>query len=135
VVGGGRQTGGVKVLKGRQVPGRRDPSPIMRPGVRLVVNLLGDKWTVPVVHLLAPGPRRHAELKRGLPGVSQRMLTRTLRRLEARGLLSRTVHGTVPPGVEYALTPLGRSLNRSLDTLCHWTERHADEIRGETLGS
>jgi DNA-binding HxlR family transcriptional regulator len=56
----------------------------MRPGVRLVVNLLGDKWTVPIIHLLSPGPRRHAELKHGLPGVSQRMLTRTLRRLEAQ---------------------------------------------------
>jgi DNA-binding HxlR family transcriptional regulator len=106
---------------------------IMRPGVRLVVNLLGDKWTVPVIHLLSLGPRRHAELKRGLPGVSQRMLTRTLRRLEARGLLSRTVHRTVPPGVEYALTSLGRSLNKPLQTLCHWTERHADELQGVTF--
>ena len=108
---------------------------IMRPGVRLVVNLLGDKWTVPALHLLSRGPRRHAELKRGLSGVSQRMLTHTLRRLEARGLITRTVHDTVPPGVEYALTPLGRSLNRSLETLCHWTERHADEIRGATIES
>ena len=107
----------------------------MRPGVRLIVNLLGDKWTVPIIHLLSPGPQRHAELKRGLPGVSQRMLTRTLRRLEARGLLRRTVHGTVPPAVEYALTPLGRSLNRSLETLCHWTERHADEIQLSAPGS
>ena len=106
---------------------------IMRPGVRLVVNLLGDKWTVPVIHLLSPGPRRHAELKRGLPGVSQRMLTRTLRRLEARGLLTRTVHRTVPPGVEYTLTPLGRSLDKPLKTLCHWTERHADDLQAPTL--
>ena len=89
----------------------------MRPGVRLVVNLLGDKWTVPVIHLLAGGPRRHAELKRGLPGVSQRMLTRT-------------VYHTVPPGVEYTLTRLGRSLNKPLASLCHWTERHADELVG-----
>jgi DNA-binding HxlR family transcriptional regulator len=104
----------------------------MRPGVRLLVNLLGDKWTVPVIQLLSPGSRRHAELKRGLPGVSQRMLTRTLRRLEARGLLTRTVHRTSLPSVEYSLTPLGRSLNRSLQTLCHWTERHADELQGAT---
>jgi DNA-binding HxlR family transcriptional regulator len=105
----------------------------MRPGVRLLVNLLGDKWTVPIIHLLSPAPRRHAELKRGLPGVSQRMLTRTLRRLEARGLLTRTVHRTVPPSVEYALTPLGRSLNQPLESLCHWTERHADELQEATL--
>ena len=52
------------------------PRMTMRPGVQLLVNLLGDKWTVPVIHLLSPGPRRHAELKRGLPGISQRMLTR-----------------------------------------------------------
>src|SRR5439155_26297997 len=74
---------------------------IMRPGVRLVVDLLGDKWTVPIIHLLSSGPRRYAELKRGLPGVSQRMLTRTLRRLEARGMLTRTVYHTVPLSVEY----------------------------------
>ena len=101
----------------------------LRPGVRLVVHLLGDKWTVPIIHLLSPGPRRHAELKRGLPGVAQRMLTRTLRRLEDRGLLTRRVHRTVPPRVEYALTTLGRSLNRPLQSLCHWTERHADEFQ------
>jgi DNA-binding HxlR family transcriptional regulator len=104
----------------------------MRPGVRLVVNLLGDKWTVPIIHLLSNGPRRHAELRRGLPGVSQRMLTRTLRRLEARGLLARTVHRTIPLSVEYGLTPLGRSLNQPLKTLCHWTERHADELERGT---
>jgi DNA-binding HxlR family transcriptional regulator len=107
----------------------------MSPGVRLVVGLLGDKWTVPVIHLLSPGPRRHAELKRGLPGISQRMLTRTLRRLEARGLLTRTVHRTALPSVEYSLTPLGRSLNQPLQTLCHWTERHADELHGVTSKS
>jgi len=100
----------------------------MRPGVRLVVDLLGDKWTVPIIHLVSSGPRRHAELKRGLPGVSQRMLTRTLRRLEARGMLTRTVYHTVPLSVEYTLTPLGRSLNKPLSSLCHWTERHADEL-------
>ena len=102
----------------------------MAPGVRLVVNLLGDKWTVPIVHLLAKGPLRHGQLKRGLPGVSQRMLTLTLRKLEASGLLSRTVHSTVPPSVEYTLTKLGRSLNTPLATLCHWTERHAGELKG-----
>jgi DNA-binding HxlR family transcriptional regulator len=107
----------------------------MRPGVRLVVGLLGDKWTVPVIQLLSSGPRRHAELKRGLAGISQRMLTRTLRRLEARGLLTRTAHRSALPNVESSLTPLGRSLNRSLQTLCHWTERHADELHGATPGS
>jgi len=100
----------------------------MRPGVRLVVNLLGDKWTVPIIYLLSPGPRRHAELKRGLPGISQRMLTRTLRRLESRGLLTRTVHDTVPPAIEYTLSRLGRSLHKPLSGLCHWTERHAGEL-------
>jgi len=107
----------------------------LRPGVRLLVNLLGDKWTVPVIQLLSPGPRRHAELKRGLPGVSQRMLTRTLRRLEARGLLTRAEQRTALPRVEYSLTPLGRSLSKSLQTLCHWTERHADALQGATLRS
>jgi DNA-binding HxlR family transcriptional regulator len=58
------------------------------------------------------------------------MLTRTLRRLEARRILTRTVYHTVPPGVEYTLTRLGRSLNKPLASLCHWTERHADELAG-----
>jgi DNA-binding HxlR family transcriptional regulator len=106
----------------------RERRATLRPGVRLLVNLLGDKWTVPILSLLQPGPLRHAALQRGLPGISQRMLTRTLRRLEGLGLLTRTTFSTVPVSVEYGLTPLGRSLNPPLKTLCRWAERHADKF-------
>ena len=94
------------------------------PGSSLVVALLADKWTIPVLHALGRGTRRTGELKRELGSVSQKMLTQTLRTLEAHGLVTRTVFPVVPPRVEYALTELGRSLNEPLTTLCEWIERH-----------
>jgi DNA-binding HxlR family transcriptional regulator len=91
------------------------------PGSRLVVSLLADKWTIPVIHALSRGTMRTGELKRTLAGVSQKMLTQTLRELEAHGLVLRTVFPKVPPHVEYALTPLGESINEPLTTICEWT--------------
>jgi len=89
--------------------------------VRDILNRVGDKWTLIVIHELAWGPKRFTELKRGVDGVSQRMLTVTLRGLERDGLVSRTVHPVVPPRVDYQLTALGVTL---LDTICQlmaWT--------------
>lgn len=94
------------------------------PGSTLVLSLLADKWTIPVLHALGRGSRRTGELRRELAGVSQKMLTQTLRALEAHGMISRTVHPVVPPRVEYALTPLGVSLNEPLAALCDWVETH-----------
>ena len=81
---------------------------------------VGDKWSMLVVMLLGPGPRRFNELKRAVTGVSQRMLSLTLRRLERDGLVSRTVTPTVPPRVDYALTGLGHSLHLTVDELARW---------------
>jgi DNA-binding HxlR family transcriptional regulator len=85
---------------------------------------IGDKWTVMVVGALSQGTRRYTELHRSVDGISQRMLTLTLKGLEEDGLVVRTVHPTIPPRVEYALTDLGRTLIRPLRTLREWTVEH-----------
>lgn len=85
-----------------------------------VLARIGDKWTVLVVNLLGDGPKRFSEIKREVGGISQRMLTLTLRALERDGLITRTVHPTVPPSVEYALTELGRSLQVPVQALGQW---------------
>lgn len=85
-----------------------------------VLARIGDKWTVLVVNLLGGGPKRFSEIKREVGGISQRMLTLTLRALERDGLVTRTVHPTVPPSVEYALTQLGRSLLVPVQALGEW---------------
>lgn len=89
-------------------------------GVSDVLGRIGDKWTLLVVISLMQRPYRFNELKRRIGGVSQQMLTRTLKALERDGLVSRTVHPTVPPQVEYALTALGESLSGPVRTLGDW---------------
>ncbi|MDX2194138.1 MAG: helix-turn-helix domain-containing protein [Gemmatimonadales bacterium] len=111
-----------------RAPAATDPF-LARPGSALVLGLLADKWTIPVIHALARGTRRTGELRRGLAGVSQKVLTQTLRRLEAHGLVERTVHPEVPPRVEYALTALGRSLDEPLARICAWVERHGGALQ------
>lgn len=93
-----------------------------------VLARIGDKWTVLVVILLADGPLRFTELKRRIGGISQRMLTLTLRGLERDGLVTRTVFATVPPRVDYALTPLGRSLLEPIRHLGAWAVENMPKI-------
>tara|TARA_R110002020_G_scaffold25127_15_gene81820 strand:+ start:1527 stop:1910 length:384 start_codon:yes stop_codon:yes gene_type:complete len=93
-----------------------------------VLARIGDKWAVLVVILLADGPVRFNELKRRIDVISQRMLTFTLRALERDGLVTRTVYASVPPKVEYALTPLGVSLLDPISHLSRWAVDHADEM-------
>ena len=100
------------------------------PGATRFIKVLSDKWTIPVIHMLIPGTRRHAELRRGMPTVSQRMLTKTLRSLERHGLVTRRIHSQVPPRVEYSLTSLGRSLNKPVAEICRWVERYGAELDG-----
>ncbi len=88
--------------------------------VSAILSRIGDKWSVLVVMLLGDGPRRFNELKRMVNGVSQRMLTLTLRGLERDGLVTRTAYPTIPPRVEYALTGLGRSLREPVTALGDW---------------
>jgi DNA-binding HxlR family transcriptional regulator len=88
--------------------------------VTAVLRRLSDKWTVLLLSLLAGRPYRCNELHRSIEGISQRMLTRTLRNLETDGLVSRTVFPSVPPSVEYRLTALGESLLKPLSALADW---------------
>ena len=93
-----------------------------------VLARVGDKWSVLVVTLLGEGPRRFNELRRAIGGISQRMLTLTLRGLERDGLVTRTVFPTVPPRVDYALTPLGRDLLEPVSALGAWALRNQGKI-------
>ncbi len=89
---------------------------------RRLLALIADKWTILIIHLLARGPKRHGQLRRQIDGISQKMLTQTLRALEREGIVERTVYPVVPPMVEYALTPRGQSLIEPLDALHQWAE-------------
>lgn len=91
--------------------------------------LVGDKWSMMIVIYLATGPCRFNQLKRQIGGITQRMLTLTLRKLERQGLVTRTVHPTIPPQVEYALTPLGQSLREPVQILGQWVLEHQDELQ------
>lgn len=105
------------------------------PGSALVIVLLADKWTIPVIHSLARGMKRTGVLRRELAGVSQKMLTQTLRRLEKHGLIERTVFPVVPPRVEYRLTALGESINEPLARLCEWTKQHGTALERSLAGT
>jgi DNA-binding HxlR family transcriptional regulator len=96
--------------------------------VNSVLTRVGDKWSVLIVMLLAQGPCRFNELKRRVGGISQRMLTLTLRGLERDGLVKRTVFPTIPPRVDYELTPLGHSLRGPIEALGHWAFDHYECI-------
>ena len=96
--------------------------------VRQILDRIADKWSLLVVSLLDRRTMRFSELRREIDGVSQRMLTVTLRHLERDGLVARTVHAEVPPRVEYALTPLACTLLETIQSLVSWTEANQDEI-------
>src|ERR1700738_484896 len=99
-------------------------------GVASILARVGDKWSVFVIMLLGKGPRRFNELKRMVGGISQRMLTLTLRGLERDGLVTRTVFPTIPPRVDYELTDLGRALRQPVLALGTWAMEHQGEIEG-----
>jgi len=97
-------------------------------GVASVLARVGDKWSVFVIMMLFDGPKRFNEIKRLIEGISQRMLTLTLRGLERDGLVTRTVFPTIPPRVDYELTDLGRGLSRPVIALGEWAKEHQTEI-------
>lgn len=97
-------------------------------GIRDVLDRVGDKWSVLVVVELASGPRRFRELQRAIDGISQRMLTLTVRRLERDGLVLRTVYPTVPAQVDYRLTATGTSLTHLVKALADWSLAHRSSI-------
>ena len=114
------------------------PKPPPPPGIehtpancraREMIVRVADKWSMYVIHVLAEGgPLRFSELRRRVDGVSQRMLTVTLRGLERDGLVSRTMHPEVPPRVEYQLTPLGATLRELVNDLMAWSGAHLAEV-------
>ena len=95
---------------------------------RRVLDLIADKWTGLVIATLADGTKRYSQIHRQIEGVSHKMLSQTLRELEGKHLVTRTVYNTVPPQVEYALTPLGETLVPALRPLIQWAEAHAHEM-------
>jgi DNA-binding HxlR family transcriptional regulator len=100
---------------------------------RRVLALIAGRWTAIVVYALAPGTMRFGELRRKI-GLSQKVLTQTLRDMESNGLVRRTVYAVVPPHTEYTLTPLGESLIEPLSAICRWAEQHlldVDAARGQ----
>jgi len=97
--------------------------------VRDVLDRIGDKWSMLLLLTLAERPHRFGALRRAVPDISQRMLTQTLRELQRDGLISRHVHPTTPPSVEYRLTPLGCSLLEPLSQLIRWADAHHAAIR------
>ena len=96
--------------------------------VRRVLDQISDKWSTLLILTLSESPHRFGALRRALPDISQRMLTQTLRDLQRDGMVSRHVHPTVPPSVEYRLTPLGQSFLTPLEGLIHWAEAHFGAI-------
>lgn len=97
---------------------------------RAVLDRIADKWTTLIIGLLASGNAvRFTELSRAIDGISQKMLSQTLRELERDGLVTRKVHAVVPPRVEYSLTPLGLTLCEPLRALADWAEEHMRDIR------
>jgi len=110
--------------------GPKGGSPESCLAVREVLNRVGDKWSVFIVGLLQGGPKRFGELKRAIEGISQRMLTLTLRGLERDGLVIRTQYPTIPPRVDYALTALGKTLLEPVNALASWSEKHRYDIQG-----
>lgn len=96
---------------------------------RQVLARIADKWTALVIYALSSGRMRYSELHRRIGGISQKMLTQTLRELEKDGLIARKIHPVVPPMVEYWLTPLGESLQEPLEAICAWAETHLPEMQ------
>jgi DNA-binding HxlR family transcriptional regulator len=95
---------------------------------RQVLELLANKWTLLIVRVLSQGTRRYGEIRREAGGITQKMLTQTLKELEQNGIIKRVVYPVSPPKVEYSLTRLGESLIQPLNAICLWAEQHYAEI-------
>lgn len=95
---------------------------------RLVLDRIADKWAVLILDRLRGGPVRFNQLRRTIKGISQKVLSQTLKKLERDGLISRAVFATVPVTVEYALTPLGRTLTDTIAALAHWAEHNIEAV-------
>lgn len=104
-------------------------------GIRKTLDLIADKWTALVIMALMQDTHRYSELHRKIVGITQKMLTQTLRKLEESGLIERKVYPVIPPMVEYSLTPLGRTLVVPLTALCQWSVEHLHEVEAAKSGA
>lgn len=102
--------------------------PMAKCRIREILDRIGDKWSLFVIFRLGDGPQRFTALKRTVDGISQRMLTVTLRGLERDGIVSRTMYPVMPPRVDYALTPLGHTLLDAVGALMAWADEHLAEV-------
>jgi DNA-binding HxlR family transcriptional regulator len=100
----------------------------MEESLQCLLHRIADKWAILILGLLEKGPLRFTALRREISGISQKMLTQTLRGLERDGIVQRTVYAQVPPRVEYALTPLGKTLCKPMAALRHWAQEHGQEV-------
>ena|SRR5579862_1720690 len=105
-------------------PNVRDPNC----PTRAVLNRIGDRWTALIVLVLLDGPRRFTHLRTEIGGISPKVLSETLRRLERDGIVTRTAHAEIPPRVEYGLTALGRSLEQPILLITSWAEHNMNRI-------
>ena len=115
----------------RDPAGNGEPGPAGEPSscrAREVLQRVGDKWSMYVIDQLGQGTMRFTELHRGIDAITARMLTVTLRGLERDGIVTRTIHPVIPPRVDYALTPMGRTLLATIGQLVSWADSHLDEI-------
>ena len=94
---------------------------------RDAIELLSDKWRITLIHILRDRPLRTSEIQAAICEVSPKVLTQTLRGMERDGLIRRQIFSVVPPHVEYALTPMGHSLIKPLEDLCHWAKAHIEK--------
>jgi DNA-binding HxlR family transcriptional regulator len=100
---------------------------------RQVLDRIADKWTVLIIRRLADGTLRFAQLRRAVDGISQKVLTNTLRGLERDGIVTRRIYASVPPRVDYSLTGLGRSLGDLVQGICRWAEANIEEVQEARL--
>lgn len=107
------------------------PEPLLNKDcpIRQVINIVGDKWTLPVLYVLKQGTKRYSEIQRQIPGISKKMLTQTLRNLESDNILKRKVYPVVPPKTEYCLTAFGTKLIEPLEVLSDWAWEHQAELK------
>lgn len=96
---------------------------------RQVLDLIADKWTVLIIRRLSDGTLRFAQLRRAVDGISQKVLTSTLRHLERDGIVTRRIYASVPPKVEYSLTNLGQSLCGLVESICGWAEANIEQVQ------
>jgi DNA-binding HxlR family transcriptional regulator len=100
-------------------------------GVEAALEVMGGKWKPLIIYHLLTGPKRTSELRRLVPGITQKVLTTQLRCLEQDEIITRTIYQEIPPKVEYALTDYGWGLKPALDLLCYWGEAHLDKVYGD----